>query len=65
VALPVARPLLQHRLGPRGAVAVHRSPDVGRDEARWGCGLRTGSARLFESSGRSLVFHMLSPPLFL
>jgi hypothetical protein len=36
VTLAVARPLLQHRLPPRGAVAVHRSPDAGRDETRGG-----------------------------
>ena len=36
VTLPVAQPLLQHRVPPRGAVAVHRSPDAGRDEARGG-----------------------------
>jgi hypothetical protein len=50
--LPVARPLLQHRLPPRRAVAVHRSP--GREGSA--CvvnGLRRCSARLIGVSGGS------------
>jgi hypothetical protein len=44
VPLPVARPLLQHRLHPRRAAAVHRLPDAGGVVEREAHAWRTGSA---------------------